>query len=69
MVLLELLSPSTIQALSPHSRATQEDLQQELKVLQDRFPDAKRRELTRFLLGYGMSAERATTAFEAHLKW
>lgn len=40
-----------------------------LFLSQARFPDHKKKTLTRFLMGFGMSAEKAIPAYEAHLKW
>lgn len=68
-MVLELLSPARWKVLSPGARATQEGLHQELARMQARFPDAKPRDLKRFLLGHGMTAEKAAPAFEAHLQW
>lgn len=47
----------------------QEGLQQELAQMQARFPDAKPRDLKRFLMGYAMKADKAVPAYEAHLQW
>lgn len=47
----------------------QEGLQQELARMQARFPDAKPRDLKRFLMGYAMKADKAIPAYEAHLQW
>ncbi len=54
---------------NPGTRATQEGLQQELAQMAARFPDAKARDLKRFLMGYGMKADKAIPAYEAHLQW
>lgn len=37
--------------------------------MQERFPEAKPRDLTRFLLGHGRKADKAIPAYEAHLQW
>lgn len=49
--------------------AEQEGLQHELAQMQERFKDAKPRDLRRFLMGYGGKADKAIPAYEAHLQW
>ena len=51
------------------TRSLQGGLQQELAQMQARFPDAKPRDLKRFLMGHGMKADKAIPAYEAHLHW
>ena len=68
-MVLELLSPSTFEALSPRTRVVQEELQAELTLMVQQFPDAKKRDLERFLMGNGQKAAKAAPAYEAHLKW
>lgn len=51
------------------THSLQEGLQQELAQMQARFPDAKPRDLKRFLMGHGMKADKAIPAYEGHLHW
>ena len=68
-MVLSILSPSKWKGISPRTRIAQEQLQAELDKLQLHFPDAKKKDLKRFLMGSGMKADKAILAYEEHLRW
>ena len=68
-MVLEILSPSKWKILSPGSLNTQEALATELDEMSKHFPEAKAKDLKRFLMANAQKAKKAIPAYEAHLKW
>lgn len=68
-MVLEILTPRVWDLLSPGGKNTQQVLQGELDRMIARFPDAKPKDLKRFLMGFHQKADKAISAYEAHLKW
>jgi hypothetical protein len=68
-MVLEFLTPRAWDILSPGGKNTQQVLQGELDSMIARFPDAKPKDLKRFLMGFHQKADKAIPAYEAHLKW
>lgn len=69
MEFFELMSPAHYMGMTPKTKTQHEDLNKELEKMVERFPDTKRRTLSRFLFGHGFKADKAIQAYEDHLKW
>jgi len=68
-MVLDILTPRGWDILSPGGKNAQQILRGELDSMIVHFPNAKPKDLKRFLMGFHQKADKAIPAYEAHLKW